>query len=328
MQKLTAFRTSQYKPLMATFILLTLVGVLCLLYAGGFLTSIKAGMAFTDWPLSNGSLNPEGWTENPDQLAEHSHRLLGMGVGLLSLTLFAWMWVREERQWMRWAAGVLVLLIIFQGLLGGARVRFDQLVTHAEHNRLAQTLAVVHACGAQMVLCLLVVLATAGSRSWIERDAGLSEPVPPTVRRWGLLTCGLVFLQLIAGALMRHNDAGLAIPTFPLTPEGGLMPRVWSLPVALHFSHRVGAVLVSIALVAFAFKIGAHAPTRRALGWAAAGLIALLSFQILLGGAVIWTTKHAHTTTFHVLVGALLLMAVWRATFVTFRLPMERKGNR
>ena len=324
MQKFTALRTPEHKPLMSAFSLFALVGILCLLYAGGFTTSIKAGMAFTSWPLSNGSLNPEGWMDHPDQLAEHSHRLLGMLVGLLSLILFVWTWLREERAWMRWAAGALLGFIILQGLLGGARVRFDQLVTQAEHNRVAQTFAIIHACGAQLILCLLVALATAGSRSWIKHDAGLSEPAPLTIRRWGLITFGLIFLQLIAGALMRHNDAGLAIPTFPLTPEGGLLPRVWSLPVALHFSHRIGALLVTVALVIFVIKIARHPSTRRALGWDALGLVALLSFQILLGASVIWTTKHTHTTTLHVLVGALLLTAVWRASFITFRLPLEK----
>ncbi len=316
-------RTAGYKPLMAWFSVFALGWILCLLYAGGFTTSIKAGMAFLDWPLSNGSLNPEGWTETPDQLAEHSHRLLGIIIGLLSIALFIWNWLREERLWVRRLAGMLVLVVIVQGILGGARVRFDSLVTHAESNHLAQSFAVLHACGAQIVLCLLVSLAVAGSRRWIERDAGLSQAVPKGIRCWGLIACGLIFLQLVAGALVRHGDAALAIPTFPLTPEGGLMPGVWSAPVALHFMHRVGAAFVTLGLFIFAAKIWAHAPTRRALGGLAAHLLLLVILQIFLGALVIWTVKNPYSATIHMLMGALLLASAWMLTFLTFRLPAK-----
>ena len=290
-----------------------------------FTTSINAGMAFLDWPLSNGSLNPEGWTQNPDQLAEHSHRLLGMIIGILAIILFIWTWLCEERRWIRQLAGILLVMIVLQGLIGGARVRFDSLVTQAESNHLAQTFAIIHACGAQIVLCLLVSIAVASSRRWIERAGGLSQPVPRNIRYWGLIACGLIFLQLVAGALVRHGDAALAIPTFPLTPEGGLIPQIWSTPVALHFIHRVGAVLVTVGLCAFVFKIWRHGPTRRSLGGAAAGLLLLVALQIFLGATVVWTGKNPHSATIHMLMGALLLAKTWMLTFLTFRLPSQAR---
>ena len=53
----------------------TLLWAVLVLQAGGFTTSIQAGMAFLDWPLSNGSVNPPGWLTEIDKFAEHSHRL-------------------------------------------------------------------------------------------------------------------------------------------------------------------------------------------------------------------------------------------------------------
>lgn len=306
---------------MAWFSFFALGWTLCLLYAGGFTTSIKAGMAFFDWPLSNGSLNPEGWTQNPDQLAEHSHRLLGMIIGILAIILLIWNWLREERRWMRQLAVLLLATIVLQGIVGGARVRFDSLVTQAESNYVAQAFAIIHACGAQIVLCLLVSLAVGSSRRWIERAGGLSQPVPSSIRYWGLVTCGLIFLQLIAGALVRHTDAGLAIPTFPFTPEGGLIPQTWSTPVALHFIHRFGAVLITLGLCAFVVKIGLHPPTRRALGGLAMSLLLLLALQIFLGALVVWTQKNPYSATIHMLIGAIILAQTWMLTFLTFRLP-------
>src|SRR5260221_9962605 len=78
-----------------------------------------------------------------------------------------------------------------------------------------------------------------------------------------------VYLQLIIGATMRHYRAGLAIPDLPLAYGHWLPPltqsaldavnhqRVWNLnleavtfaQVWLHFAHRVGAIVVSVALL-------------------------------------------------------------------------------
>ena len=53
-----------------------------LIFVGGLVTSWQAGMAVPDWPLSFGSLNPEGWWANFPVRLEHGHRLLGALVGL------------------------------------------------------------------------------------------------------------------------------------------------------------------------------------------------------------------------------------------------------
>ena len=128
MPSITSKRTADYKPWLFAFCVFALCWITLLLFAGGFTTSIKAGMAFLDWPLSNGSLNPEGWRTEADKMAEHSHRLLGMKIGLLSIGLFLWTWLREERSSVRSLARVLVLVVILQGVMGGARVRFARFV--------------------------------------------------------------------------------------------------------------------------------------------------------------------------------------------------------
>ena len=57
----SASRTSAYKPALAVFAAFGGAWVFVLVTLGAFTTSIGAGMAFPDWPLSNGSINPEGW---------------------------------------------------------------------------------------------------------------------------------------------------------------------------------------------------------------------------------------------------------------------------
>lgn len=63
-----------------------------LILIGSHTTTSGAGMAFPDWPLSHGSVNPDGWWENVMQRLEHGHRLTAETVGLLIGILCAWVW--------------------------------------------------------------------------------------------------------------------------------------------------------------------------------------------------------------------------------------------
>jgi len=290
-----------------------------LLYAGGFTTSIQAGMAFLDWPLSNGSLNPEGWTGDPDMRAEHSHRLLGAVMGLLSIGLCAAAFACRASPLLRKVGAALVALVVFQGLLGGLRVLLDQLNLGTDHNRYAQTFAVAHATFAQLYLCALAAFAIAASRSWIERSAGFRAPPPQGLAAWGLVACGALALQLILGAVMRHAHAGLAIPTFPLTPYGTLVPPAFDFNVAIHFAHRVWALAVAVALAGFCLKIWRSPAARPAMGRSAAVLLALLFLQGYLGALTVWTVKNPHAATAHMLNGAILLALCWGLTLRSLR---------
>ncbi|MGE9290947.1 MAG: COX15/CtaA family protein, partial [Puniceicoccales bacterium] len=204
---------------------LTLIALIwsgVLLFAGGFTTSIGAGMAFLDWPLSNGSLNPEGWLEAPDQMAEHSHRLAGMIIGLLSITLAIAYNRIEKRVWVRRIAYFLLFLVVFQGVLGGLRVRLDHLNTGSDHNLVARTFAIAHALGAQGVVLTLCSLAVLSAPRWF-------SATPHRGRRltiiWGGASLGLLAVAILFGAVMRHNGAALAIPTFPAaTADGDWLP--------------------------------------------------------------------------------------------------------
>ena len=309
-------RTGDYKPWLFFYCIFALCWITLLLYAGGFTTSIKAGMAFLDWPLSNGSVNPDGWLTETDKLAEHSHRLLGMKIGLLSIGLFLWTWARESRDWVRTLARVLVWLVVLQGVLGGARVRFDQLNIMSERNLLAQSFAVAHACGAMLVLGLLVAITLACSRRWIEGSRGLAATQCLGVKRWGIIATSIIFLQILTGAIMRHADAGLAITQFPLSAPESLLPNYWNFGVGIHFAHRAGAIVVTGALLIFLGKIWGSPQARRALGYGALVVTCALGLQIFLGALTIWTVKNPYSATAHHLVGAFLLASTWGLTFL------------
>ncbi|NBD38308.1 MAG: cytochrome oxidase assembly protein [Verrucomicrobia bacterium] len=309
-------RTSTPKRWLAGYCFLTLAATLVLLYAGGFTTTIGAGMVFPDWPLSNGSLNPPGWTTDQAMLAEHGHRLLGAVVGTLCIVLCLWMWRREERRWLRRLSYAALALVIFQGLLGGARVLFVSL-----------NLAKVHGITAQIFLCTLTAVAVGSSAWWrgLDRPDGHGAQRQWTLlRRTGLTICGLTMVQLLLGTLIRHRGAGLSIPYFPHSaPDGGLLPLSWNWATTLHFSHRVVAVLLTILFFVWLMNLwrsGWVSATVKKLAVAGAVLLVL---QILLGAGIIWSARAPIQTTLHVLNGAIFLSIGWAVTFSFFKPELE-----
>jgi len=316
-----------YRPGMFWLSVVATVWSVFLLYAGGFTTSIEAGMAFLDWPLSNGSVNPDGWLTDRAMRAEHSHRLLGMQMGLWGLALLFANYKWEYRPSVRWLSRVLVLVIILQGVLGGARVRLDQLNIVSDNNLVAQGFAVLHACGAQVVVLLLVSMAVMQSRFWVERQAGLRQSAPRWLQSWGRGAVLLIFLQILIGAIVRHLDVGLAISTFPYSnPEGGWLPLHWNYGIAIHFAHRVGAAVLTVAIIGFIGGIYGNPATRKAWGKIAWVPLLLLGLQWALGAMTIFTKVHEHVATAHLLMGAFLLAITWMLALMTCRLPNTSPG--
>ena len=70
----------------------TVAAMFGLIFVGGLVTSWQAGMAVPDWPLSFGSLNPEGWWGDLPVRLEHGHRIFASIVGLIVTILCAWVW--------------------------------------------------------------------------------------------------------------------------------------------------------------------------------------------------------------------------------------------
>lgn len=314
-------RTISYNPFLFYFCLFAVFWAIGLLYAGAYTTSIGAGMAFLDWPLSNSSINPEGWLTHEDMLAEHSHRLLGASFGLIALLLIIGTQRREGRRWVRVLAISFFAIVLAQGIVGGLRVRLDQLNTGADNNIMGRTFCIIHAAGAQITVCVLATLTLATSRFWFTLSQQ-HKPVSASMRTLGLCASFTLFIQIILGAIMRHVEAGMAIPTFPFTPEGSLLPSLWSFPITIHWLHRLGAVFATVAILAFIGKILSDGHTRKCLSILAGAVLVLLGVQLWLGAATIWTQNNPAIASTHMLVGALLLTSTWVLTFATYRLPV------
>jgi cytochrome c oxidase assembly protein subunit 15 len=313
-------RTADYKPALAFFAACSGVWVFVLVALGAFTTTIGAGMAFPDWPLSDGSLNPHGWLDNLAMFAEHSHRLSAGLMSTVTIVLAVWLWRTESRSWLRKLAVFAVVLVLVQAVVGGLRVLLDRFEVEMVNTSVGQLFAMLHACLAQLFACTLIAIAAACSRSWIAGGPAVGDGV----RRWGRVCCALLFLQLAIAAVMRHSFAGLAIPTFPFsTNDGGLLPAAWDFRVGINFAHRTMAAVLTVALIGFAVKIYRDRQSSFGLRLGAAAMVALLALQILLGAQIVWSQRSAAVTTLHVLNGALTLVVTFWITWLAHRNAIE-----
>jgi len=312
--------TEPHHPWLTRYLVLTAVATLGLICLGGLVTSHGAGMAVPDWPTTYGYnmffFPISQWVGGI--FYEHTHRLVASGVGLMTLVLTVWIWVVERRRWMRWLGVIAALAVMLQGVLGGLRVIAMQ-----------AGLGVVHATLAQLFLVLVSALALFSSRSWMSRGSPTGTICVPrwTVQLYGTVT-GLIVLQLVLGALMRHQHAGLAIPDFPaaygrlwpamdaesisrynqLRMEATDLNPITAGGVALQMAHRVTAGLVLLGVAGLAWSALRRWGWRQRLSQLSVGWLGLILGQVALGAATIWTNKSADITTAHVAVGSLSLV--------------------
>jgi cytochrome c oxidase assembly protein subunit 15 len=266
----------------------------CLLFVGGLVTSTGSGLSVPDWPLSFGRLFP---AMRGGVLFEHGHRMVAATVGLLTAILAMALWRAERRRWVRGLGLAALGAVALQGALGGMTVLL----------KLPVAVSVAHAGLAEIFFCLTATIALVTSPGWMAPPAPGPDAGTPSVRTLSLVTVAVVYAQVLAGALVRHTGAGLAIPDFPLS-FGRLVPSFGSPLVLYQFAHRLGAVLVAASVAWTVAQVWRHYRGTPQLRRPALLLAALLAWQVYLGASVIWTRKAVVPTTTHLLFGALLLV--------------------
>ena len=270
---------------------------LLLIAAGGMVTSTNSGLAVPDWPNTYGQFMFTFPMKNMvgGIFYEHGHRLIASTVGFLTIILAIWIWRVDPRRWLRRLGVIALIAVIVQGILGGVTVLYF----------LPAPVSIAHAGLAEIFFCLTVAIAVFTSRGWIAPAAAPADDV--MLRRVAVAATGLVYVQILLGAAMRHTGAGLAIPDFPLA-FGRLIPPVWNQGVAIHYAHRVGALVVTIAILAAVSHVFYHHRGRRELTRPALLLVLLVATQITLGAFVVLSGRQEVINTAHVVNGALVLV--------------------
>ncbi len=275
-----------------------------LLFIGGLVTSKGAGLAVPDWPTTFGyNMFLYPWSKMVGNIFyEHSHRLVASFVGLLTIGLALTFWLREPRNWLRRLALAALALVVLQGVLGGLRVVL-----------LEHVLAIVHAATAQFFFAVTICLATFTSGDWraVPADRPLSDG--GRLRRLCAATTGLIYLQIVFGAVLRHTGERVD-------------------------AHLVFAALVALHVILIVVRVAKHHAATARLSRPALLLFALLLVQLVLGGLSYvgkFTTLLRLSsgwvvvlTTTHLAVGALMLATAVVLTLGAYRLSLPAMDRR
>jgi cytochrome c oxidase assembly protein subunit 15 len=246
------------------FALLLAGATFFLIIAGALVTSHDAGLATSDWPLTEGRFLPKveslgirtGVNMVGNLFWEHGHRMIATTVGLLTIGLVVLLFAKEKRSWVRRLGLVALAGVVAQGLLGGLTVKL----------MLPLVVSAAHATLAQLFFCTTVSLAVFTSASWIEDRPTLAEQGSLPLRYLCVVAASAIFLQLIIGATLRHS-------------------ATWDkpLPTDLLLTHVGGAIAVTLLLGSAAIVILRRHSGETFLARPAIAALSLLALQLFLG---------------------------------------------
>ena len=294
-----------YSPWLYRIAIITAVATFILIVIGGIVTSTESGLAVPDWPTTFGYnmfLYPLSEMVG-GILYEHSHRLMGSLVGLLTITLFILLLIKDDRKWIKWLGFAALIGVSVQGVLGGLRVTEENL-----------NLAIVHACLAQAFFALLCGICLFTSRGWFKTQpigkiegGNIEGRQTKKLRRLSLITTCLIYFQLIFGAVLRHTGNRLD-------------------------AHLLFAFLVTLHIFLLVRRVFSTEEQTQGIGQSLLFLLlALLGLQLILGvgayitkltaiGESVSTSMTDIITTAHVAIGALMLVSSFVITLKIFRL--------
>lgn len=254
--------------LLATFL------TFCVVVLGAYVRLSDAGLGCPDWPGCYGKLTPHHAAEHIEEAQssapegpvsmvkawkEMVHRYLAASLGLLIIAIAFIAWRQRGRLGQSpWLASALVGVVILQGMFGKWTVTM----------LLKPAIVTGHLIGGLTTLALLTWLAARQLGSDPRRQAGHGASTGTLqAARLGLV---LLACQIVLGGWVSTNYAGLACTDLP-TCQGALMPEMdfanafhlfrelgqtadgecLPLPAltAIHWVHRVGAMIVVIYLI-------------------------------------------------------------------------------
>ena len=310
---MTSFLRSDRSRAVAIWLFAVAALVTAMVVVGGATRLTGSGLSITQWRPIRGVIPPLNLAEWQAEFAryrqipqyqqlnrgmslgqfqsiywwEWSHRLLGRLLGVVFFVPFVWFAAgREISRRMAWRLVILFMLGALQGLVGW------WMVASGLEGRL-------YVAPERLMIHLGLAFALLGALVWTAIDAwgGLARQTLPSP--WGgraLWLVGLIYVQVLLGALVAGDHAGLVYNDFPLF-NGRLLPADYAGPGlwatlahsqgAVQLHHRLMAYLVLVVALAFAWLASRSsylASETKALAWVVAGAVVL---QALLGIATL-----------------------------------------
>lgn len=286
-----------------TLLLATIAMTFALIVLGAYVRLSDAGLGCPDWPGCYGHVtvihasehitaaqeaNPEGPVTFAKAWKEMIHRYFAGIVGLFILAIAALAWRhRREAGASPVLATVLVGVLFLQAMFGKWTVTM----------LLKPAIVTGHLIGGLTVLTLLVWL-------YARTRAPAVPTVSPATRALAVVAFVVLAMQISLGGWVSTNYAALACTDLP-TCHGEWVPQMdirngfhivrelgqsadgetltMDALTAIHWMHRVGAIVAALVIGALGFAL--RAAGHRPLGTALLGVLAL---QIMLGLANVW----------------------------------------
>ena len=298
---------------------LAFVTCLIVVVMGAWVRLTDAGLGCPDWPGCYGQLlvpsDPAAAADYPERPLEVGkawremiHRYAASGLGLLIVIMAALAWRNRVDPRQPFALPLaLVALVVFQGMLGMWTVTL----------LLKPTIVMLHLLGGMTTLALLF---------WLARPVP-TGPQHPEIRLFAGIGLAVLALQIALGGWVSTNYAALACPDFPtcqtqwwptmdfqngfkpwhglgIDYEGGILDNASR--VAIHVTHRIGAVVTALVLGLLAWRAWREPGLERAARYVAAALVA----QLAIGVAIVLNQLPLSLAVAHNAVAALLLISV------------------
>jgi len=291
----------------------------CVILLGAYTRLKDAGLGCPDWPGCYGQLAapnsahailqanaafPATPVDVGKAQTEMTHRYFAETLGALIVVFAILSFLkRKEHLLPAWMGPLLVLLVLFQGLLGMWTVTM----------KLSPVIVMGHLLGG---LCTLGLLTT----SWLYLQSSHHLIISPPKRMLKIAagaTLGVLIVQIALGGWTSANYAALVCPDFPACHNGHWWPPYFL--TAIHMTHRAGAICVALfGTVLSVLLWQTREPRLRAFSVA---IITLFTLQIGLGIMNVLFSLPLPIALLHHAGAALLLLLIITVHFTLQRAP-------
>lgn len=298
-----------------------------LIFVGALVKSHDAGLAVPDWPTTYGyqmfSFPIKDMVGGI--LYEHGHRIIATCVGFFTLLQGILISFTDRSRCLKIFCYVATILVFIQGLLGGITVLL----------LLPPFVSVVHGLLAQTFFVITIIISHCLSK---EKTNQPKITVPRGLGVGATTIFFMIYFQLIVGTIARHTESGLAIPDFPTvgmmwipTFSENMIKNINSLlfeighgpvnrgQILIHLIHRFIATIIAVSMLFFTIFYHSFFQINRVVRNNLWFVVAMVIFQIFLGILTVLSHLSPFITSFHVVIGALIL-GFWMLLILRIRL--------
>ncbi|MFF3100670.1 COX15/CtaA family protein [Viridibacillus arvi] len=284
----------QYSKYMKWFAVAATIGMLLILLGGALVTKTDSGMGCgRNWPDCNGSLIPKEITT--EVLIEFSHRVVTGAVSFLILILTVWAWrVLGHIREVKFLSFMALFFLIAQALIGAAQVLWGQ----------GDFILALH-FGISLISFAAVLLLTLIIFEVDQKFDADKVIIGNTLKRHTIGVTIYSYLVVYTGALVRHTNASLICPDWPLcnNKDIGLPANFYEW---VQMGHRFAAGLIFVWILFIAIHAIKHYKEQRVLYWGWIIALIIVSLQVLAGMAVVLSRLNILLALLHSLLITLL----------------------